>query len=184
LDNSYQEAELIKTNQEYTSESWKEWSDKSAATAVPGAVEFLQLAKQKGVTIFYISNRDTGEVNSTLINLKKLKLPNADVNHMLFLSSTSSKETRRQTVMKKYNVVMLLGDNLNDFMQAFEKKPIDERKAEVDKTRSEWGKKFIVLPNSTYGEWESAIYDYQRNLTPEQKEAKRREKLKDYSVIQ
>jgi 5'-nucleotidase (lipoprotein e(P4) family) len=184
LDNSYQEAELIKTNKQYSDKSWLEWSDKSAATAVPGAVEFLQMAKQKGVTVFYISNRDTGEVNSTLINLKKLKLPNADVDHMLFLSNTSSKETRRQTVMSKYNVVMLLGDNLNDFMQAFEKRPIDERKAEVDEVRDEWGKKFIVLPNAAYGEWENAIYDYERKLTPEQKETKRKEKLKDYSVIQ
>jgi 5'-nucleotidase (lipoprotein e(P4) family) len=183
LDNSYQEAELIKTDQKYTGESWKDWTDKSAATAVPGAVKFLQMAKQKGVTIFYISNRDTSEVKSTLINLQKLKLPNADTNHMLFLSNTSSKETRRQIVMKKYNVVMLLGDNLNDFMQAFEKKPVDARKVEVDKVREEWGKKFIVLPNATYGEWENAIYDYEKNLTAEQKDAKRKEKLKGYADL-
>ena len=48
LDNSYQQAELIVNDQPYTSRSWKEWTDRSAATAVPGAVEFLQKAKQKG----------------------------------------------------------------------------------------------------------------------------------------
>jgi 5'-nucleotidase (lipoprotein e(P4) family) len=180
LDNSYQQAELIKNNQNYSSKSWKEWTGKSAATGVPGAVEFLQKAKQKGVTIFYISNRDTSEVKSTMINLQKLKLPNADDAHMLFLSNTSSKEARRQIVMKKYNVVMLLGDNLNDFMQTFEKKNIADRFAETDKVKNEWGKKFIVLPNSAYGEWENAIYNYERNLTPEEKENKRREKLKGY----
>ncbi|TMI64358.1 MAG: 5'-nucleotidase, lipoprotein e(P4) family [Bacteroidetes bacterium] len=177
LDNSYQQAELIVNNQPYTGKSWKEWTDKSAATGVPGAVEFLQKAKQKGITIFYISNRDTTEVKSTLLNLQKLKLPNADAAHMLFLSGTSSKEARRQLVMKKYNVVMLLGDNLNDFMQAFEKKNITDRFAETDKVKAEWGKKFIVIPNAAYGEWENAIYDYERNLSPEQKEAKRKEKI-------
>jgi 5'-nucleotidase (lipoprotein e(P4) family) len=109
LDNSYSEAQLIKERKQYTSQSWKNWTDRSAATAVPGAVEFLQVAKQKGVTIFYISNRDTSEIKSTLLNLQKLQLPNADTAHMLFLSNTSSKEARRQIVMKEYNVVLLLG---------------------------------------------------------------------------
>jgi 5'-nucleotidase (lipoprotein e(P4) family) len=146
LDNSYQQAELIKNNQNYSSKSWKEWTDKSAATAVPGAVEFLQKAKQKGVTIFYISNRDSGEVKSTMVNLQKLKLPNADTAHMLFLSNTSSKEARRQLVMKKYNVVMLLGDNLNDFMQTFEKKNIDDRFAATDKEKMNGVKNLLSCP--------------------------------------
>jgi len=180
LDNSYSEAELIKDGKEHTNQSWKEWLDKSAATAVPGAVDFLQAAKQKGATIFYISNRDTSAIKSTLANLQKLQLPDADVNHMLFLSNSSSKESRRQIVMGNYDVIMLLGDNLNDFTQSFEGKPDDERKNETDKVRGEWGKKFIVLPNSTYGEWENAIYDYEKNLTPEQKEKKRISKLIGY----
>ena len=99
---------------------------------------------------------------------------------MLFFSNTSSKESRRQIVIRDYNVIMLLGDNLNDFMESFEGKPVEQRKNEADKVREEWGKKFIVLPNSTYGEWENAIYDYERNLTPEQKEKKRISKLKGY----
>lgn len=178
LNNSYQQATLIKNNRDFSSAAWKEWTNKSAATGVPGAVEFLQKAKQKGVAIFYISNRDTTELQSTLINLKKLKLPDANLSHMLFLSNTSSKEARRQTVMKKYNVVMLLGDNLNDFMNIFEKKNVEDRFTATDEMKSEWGKKFIVLPNASYGEWENAIYDYERNLSPNQKEIKRIEKMK------
>ena len=71
--------------------------------------------------------------------------------------------------MKNYNVVMLLGDNLNDFMQVFEEKPIDERLIETDNEEEEWGKKFIVLPNATYGEWENALYNYKEDLSGEQK---------------
>ncbi len=183
LDNSYLQAELIKKGLEFTEEYWKQWTNKSEATAVPGAVEFLQMANKKGINIFYISNRDTDEVRTTLINLQKLKLPNADTSHMLFLSNTSSKEIRRQRVMEKHKVVMLLGDNLNDFMQVFEKKSDDDRKTETDKVREEWGKKFIVLPNSSYGEWENAIFDYKRNLSPQQRENKRIEKLKASSVV-
>jgi 5'-nucleotidase (lipoprotein e(P4) family) len=180
LDNSYQEAQQIKEGKEYSPQSWKNWTNKSAATAVPGAVAFLQAAKQKGIHIFYISNRDTTEINSTLLNLQKLQLPDADTAHMLFLLNTSSKEVRRQKVMQDYEVVMLMGDNLTDFTTAFEKKPIDERKQETDKVKEDWGKKFIVLPNAIYGEWENALYDYDRKLTPTQKEEKRLQKLKGY----
>jgi 5'-nucleotidase (lipoprotein e(P4) family) len=180
LDNSYSEAQLIKEGMEHSNQSWREWTSKSAATGVPGAVEFLQMAKKKGITIFYISNRDTGDVASTLINLKKLQLPDADTAHMLFLSNTSSKETRRQIVMNSYNVVMLLGDNLNDFMQVFEGKKSSDRFVETDKVKDVWGKRFIVLPNATYGEWENAVYDYDRKLNHKEREAKRKAKLQGY----
>lgn len=180
LDNSYSEAQLIKEGKEYTPASWKQWTDKSSATAVPGAVEFLQEAKSKGIHIFYVSNRDTTEINSTLQNLRALQLPDTDSAHLLFLSTTSSKEARRLKVAENYKVIMLIGDNLNDFTQAFEKKSIADRFAETDKERAEWGRKFIVLPNATYGEWESALYEYQRNLSAEQKKEKRNSKMKGY----
>ena len=180
LDNSYEEAKRIKANKDYNNADFNNWVNQSAATEVPGAGKFLQWVHQKGISVFYISNRDTSQVMPTLINLQKLQLPDTDTAHMLFLSNTSSKEARRQNVMGRYNVVMLLGDNLNDFTYLFEKKDIPTRKEEVDSVREEWGKKFIVLPNSTYGEWENAIYDYNRKLTPQQKEARRKTLLKDY----
>ena len=71
--------------------------------------------------------------------------------------------------MKNYTVIMLLGDNLNDFSNVFEGINIANRFTQTDNAKDEWGKKFIVLPNATYGEWENALYNYQYNLTPEQK---------------
>jgi 5'-nucleotidase (lipoprotein e(P4) family) len=180
IDNSYLEAKQIKEGKEYSSARWKEWVNMSAATEVPGAIEFLQWAASRNITIFYISNRSVSDVKPTLANMKKLQLPNADEEHMLFLSTESTKEPRRQIVAKDHKIVMLMGDNLNDFTNLFEKKSIDDRKAETDKVRGEWGKKFIVLPNAIYGEWENAFYDYKRNLTPKEKEAKRKDLLKVY----
>jgi 5'-nucleotidase (lipoprotein e(P4) family) len=181
LDNSFIEAQLIKDGKNYSDAAWQNWLSKSDAAGIPGAVEFLQKAKTKGVNIFYISNRDTAAVQSTLLNFKKLGLPDADTMHMLFLSNSSSKEARRQTVAAKYNVVMLLGDNLIDFMNVFEKKSIAERFTETDTRKEEWGKKFIVLPNSIYGEWENALYNYDHKLTPEQKDSARKALLTGYT---
>jgi 5'-nucleotidase (lipoprotein e(P4) family) len=177
LDNSYHEADRIIEGTEFTSKSWKAWTEKSQATPVPGAIEFMQLARKKGVAIFYISNRDTTEIKSTIANLQRLNFPNADRDHMLFLSTTSSKEERRQKVLENHRVVMLLGDNLNDFTQLFEKKNAIDRKSETDKVKELWGTKFIVLPNAIYGEWENALYDYKRGLTPVRREELLRGKL-------
>ncbi len=180
IDNSYSEANLIRENKSYTDAAWKKWTSLSGATAVPGAVDFLKFAHQKGVEIFYISNRDTSANQSTLINLKKLDLPDADEQHLLLYTKQSPKEYRRQLVMKNHKVVMLLGDNLNDFTDVFEKKNTAERFELTNEFAQEWGNKFIVLPNATYGEWENAIYQYNYKLTPEEKKAIRLKLLKGY----
>ena len=169
IDNSYFNAQLIKEGVDFTGPKWKQWTNLSAATAVPGAMEFLKWASSKGIEIFYISNRDTGEVTTTVINLNKLQLPNADAAHCLFRSNKSNKEDRRIQVASTHKIVMLMGDNLNDHAEVFEKKPIDERFAETDKAKEEWGHRYIVLPNAFYGEWENALYNYQRNLSTEQR---------------
>lgn len=180
LDNSYSEAQQIKEGKSFTPAAWKDWTSRSSATAVPGAVAFLQEAKHKGASIFYISNRDTSELQSTLRNLELLQLPDADTAHILLMTGTSSKEARQQQVMANYNVFMLMGDNLNDFLPAFEKKSPDGRFAETEKQREEWGRKFIVLPNATYGEWENALYNYQRGLTTTEKMVLLLQQLKGY----
>ena len=171
LDNSKYEAQRIKDRKEFAFESWKKWTDQSAATLVPGAGEFLKKAKEKGISIFYISNRDTSELKSTTINLQNLGVPYADAEHLLFQMGQSSKEKRRQQIGQTYHVIMLIGDNLNDFTQFFEKKTIKDRKNEVDKVKGEWGSRFIVLPNSIYGEWENALYNYKSRLTDSKKDS-------------
>ena len=170
LDNSYFEAQLIKNNASYSDAFWKQWVSKSAATTVPGAVAFLQMAAKKRMQVFYVSNRDAGSEAATLINLKQYHFPNADTSHLLFKKEISSKESRRQSVMKNYNVVMLLGDNLADFSSLFEQQNIENRLAKTDKMKEEWGSKFIVLPNPMYGDWEGAFYQYQYNINEPQKE--------------
>jgi 5'-nucleotidase (lipoprotein e(P4) family) len=93
----------------------------------------------------------------------------------------SSKEPRRRDVGAKYRIVLLMGDDLNDFAEVFENsKTIGTRKAAADRFKAEFGKRFIVLPNPMYGNWESAIYGYNFKLTEAEKAEKRRSLLKDY----
>lgn len=171
LDNSMSEAQLILEGKYYTTKNWREWTSRHEAGIVPGAGDFLRAAHARGVSVIYLSNRDTTEIVSTLQNLRQLNLPDADSAHLLFMRNVSSKESRRQEVMKKYKLVMLVGDNLNDFSALFEKRTNTERMAEADRLKEDWGRRFIVLPNSTYGEWENALYNYAKGLSPQQKDS-------------
>ena len=85
-------------------------------------------------------------------------------------STTSDKEDRRLEVLKTYDVILYLGDNLADFSKIFNKKPQDERNELVDENAANFGKRFIVLPNSGYGDWESAVKGYNSKATSAEKD--------------
>jgi 5'-nucleotidase (lipoprotein e(P4) family) len=142
------------------------------AKPVPGAVDFLNYAVSKGVKIFYVSNRDEVQKQATIDNLKSVGFADISTENVQLRQTASTKEPRRLGVSAKYRIVMLMGDNLDDFSEAFERKSLADRFAETDKARDLWGKRFIVLPNAMYGTWESAIYNYER-LTEAQKAERR-----------
>ena len=140
----------------------------------------LKYAASKNIEIFYITNRDEKERAATLKNLQHFNLPNADEAHLLTRQTTSSKEVRRQQVMKNYEVLLLMGDNLADFSSLFDKKTEEERKINTDISAGEFGKKFIVFPNVNYGDWESSLYKYNYKLTQGQKDSVLKSVLKGY----
>jgi 5'-nucleotidase (lipoprotein e(P4) family) len=181
LDNSPNAAHQSLRGKDYESSSWKEWSDMANADTVPGGFSFLKYASSKGIQIYYITNRRAYERAATLENLKKFHFPNADSMHLFtrVYPDSSSKESRRLFVGKKYNVILLLGDNLGDFSAFFDYKHLGERRENVDKLSYEFGSRFIVLPNPGYGDWESSLYDLKR-LTTAQKDSVIKSKVKTY----
>ena len=172
LDNSPAQAFGIRNGKGFNLPDWYAWGDMKKAKAIPGAVDFLNYAVSKGVKIFYISNRDEVQKAATIENLKTVGFNDVSAENVLLRTKESGKDARRSVSAEKHRVVMLIGDNLDDFTSAFEKKSVADRFAEVEKVREEFGKKFIVLPNAMYGTWENAIYEYGR-LTEAQKAEKR-----------
>lgn len=160
LDNSPHQAYLIKQRLPFSPMTWTNWVNRRVAKPIPGAVDFLNYVNQKGVRVFYVTNRSAAEKQGTIDNLKAVGFPDVSDETVQVRADTSSKEARRQAILEKYRIVLLVGDNLNDLSAAFERKSVADRFAEVDKAREMFGKKFIVLPNAMYGDWESAIYEY------------------------
>jgi len=179
LDNSRYNAKEITDKQVYPDDFYK-WIDMAKAEAIPGAKEFLDYAVSKSCDVFYISNRRIRCLDGTLRNLKKLGFPQADKNHVLLKGDVSSKEGRRQEVAKTHYIVLLIGDNLIDFSEVFDIKSVEGRLASVEKYKDNFGKKFIVLPNPMHGAWFKALYDYDRNLSKEERTQRIIRYLKSY----
>jgi 5'-nucleotidase (lipoprotein e(P4) family) len=180
LDNSAYAAHRSMQGKDYDPTSWKEFTAKGIADTVPGAFHFLKYAASKGVQIFYITNREQDERTGTLQNLVRFGFPNADEKHLLTKQGTSGKESRRQTVASTHEIVLLLGDNLSDFTFLFDKKSTEERSTAANAVATEFGKRFIVLPNPVYGDWELALFRYNFGLTPQQKDSVMKSLLKGY----
>ena len=181
LDNSPYSGKQVELDEEYTSSRWKEWVILKNAKAIPGAVDFFQYARSKGVEVFYISNRKTLQKKETIENLVQVGFPFADQSHVLLKDVTSGKLERRLEVMKSHNIVMLLGDNLSDFSMVFEKSTTENRNRNADSLRLDFGKKFIVLPNPLYGDWETnGVYEGNYKWSTFQKDSIRRKKITSY----
>jgi 5'-nucleotidase (lipoprotein e(P4) family) len=181
LDNSRYQGMLIKKGVSYP-EGWTDWCNRAEATPIPGAVQFLTYAHSRGVRVFYVTNRKIAEKDGTARNLKALGFPEVNEETLLVRTDTKTdtKEPRRQSIASRYHVVLLMGDNLNDFSDVFEKsKTVAARLEATEKNRSQFGTHFIVLPNAMYGDWENSIYEYNFKLSSEEKQAKRRALLKD-----
>lgn len=164
LDNSPYEARLIEDGTSYPA-GWDEWCNQSAARSIPGALEFTQNAAERGVTVFYVTNRKAHLEDGTQANLEALGFPMAEGRDVLFMADerdewTSDKTSRREFIAETHRVVMVFGDNLGDFMARADAKGIpDQRHLSALRHSDRWGKQWFMLPNPMYGYWDGAVLD-------------------------
>lgn len=180
LDNSPYEAKCVLDNISYPT-GWDEWMHAADAAAIPGSIDFLDYAKSKGIEIFYITNRKEKYREATQQNLDKLGIAPKSENHLLLRKEESSKETRRNQVLKDHEIVMLFGDNLADFSSVFNGQHTPEKRAELVKDlKNEFGSRFIAFPNAMYGEWLNALIEYDFSLSPQEQTQLKKTRLESF----
>lgn len=140
--------------------SWDEWVAQNRAVASPGALAFLEFCAANGVEIFYVTNRDQGEatVQLALENLRAAGFPSVDEAHLRVLRESSNKEVVQQQIREEYEVVALLGDNLNDFSRRYYSTDVEQRLGLMEQDRERYGRDYILFPNPTDGHWIRAIF--------------------------
>ena len=159
LDNSPNEARLIRDQALFTYDTWDAWVEEGRAEPVPGALEFATYAAGRGVTVFYVTNRQDHLLEATRRNLQKWGFPLVENRETIITrGSTSDKGPRRAIIAKDYRILLLIGDDARDFSSAFVGMDLPDRNELPAKYRSYWGHKWIILPNPLYGDWEKVIF--------------------------
>jgi len=175
LDNTEYEVRIIRELGQYTPESFAEWCESAAAPAISGATEFLEYAANRQVAVFYYSARKEGLRGCTTRNLRGLGLPFTDDSRLLLDDGTSKSEYRAM-IASKYRLLLLVGDNLEDFV-AGSKSQSGLRRELAQSYASRWGREWIILPNAIYGHWESTTYDFDNRLPRDQQLQRKRDAL-------
>ena len=151
MNTSYYAVECGKNNTEFQYKTWEKWTAKAEATPLAGAVEFFQYAAQKGVEIFYVTNRKESEREGTTLNIKRYHFPFQGDDHLIFRTAERSKENRRINIAKDYHIVLLLGDNLADFDKDFDVLTPEGRCKAVEKNSSVQSISYYPTPLTEIG---------------------------------
>jgi len=162
---------------------WLEWMLEESSDAVAGVSEFLEYAQSKGVKIFYVTNRIAVAEDATRNNIKKLGLPLDSDRDVLLMKDengwTSDKVSRRELIAKDYRILLLVGDQLGDFLPLDETTlELDSRKNLADTYKHMWGSKWFMITNPMYGRWEASIYNNEYPDTEDELMQMRLEALK------
>jgi len=184
LDNSAFAARTILDGKSFDGAAWAAWVHEQQAGAIPGALAYVHQAQQLGVRVLYVTNRKADsqkdgavstEESDTRANLKKLGFPiveqeGEDV--VLCAGEIGDKAARRAKVCQSFRVVQLVGDNLGDFAPGTEPRKAAETprgaavecaQVEADRARlveamaGWWGQRWILIPNPSYGGFESVV---------------------------
>jgi len=182
LDNSPYEARLVQDGESFSEESWNDWCEEAVAEPLVGALGFARQAEALNVTIFYVTNRDTSVDDATWKNLKRAGFPLDDSFDVLMTKDKkegwgSDKKTRRAEVAKTHRILLLLGDDLNDFASGARADNPEDRRELVREHREKWGRKWHVFPNPLYGSWEASLFGRDYSLPASEKIERREEYL-------
>lgn len=185
LDNSPYQARLVRSGGEYNEADWAAWCQEEIARALPGVVEFTQFAAKHGIAVIYISNRAKDLDQVTLANLRKVGLPVSGPEAFLGLGTFvegceqvgTEKGCRRQQISQKYRVLMQFGDQIGDFVTVLANNAEGRRRAMAP--YMDWvGSRWFVLPNTTYGSWEPALFNNDWSAPPEQRRQQKIDSLR------
>lgn len=176
IDNTAYAGWRVRQGVPFTEETWARWMAAGQARPIAGAVEFARHVNANGGTMFYVTNRDARSFQSTAANIEKLGFPGVSAKTLLLNSGQSNKQERFDSIKAEgYDVVIYMGDNLNDFGAATYHKNNQQRRAFVEANREAFGTKFFMLPNPSYGDWVSGMaQDYYKQSPQRQLEIKRK----------
>lgn len=183
FDNSRFQAMLLKNGLAWDKDLWAVWEQEHSddITLIPGAKEFIERAGQVGAEVFFVSNRNEKFKQQAEDAFARLKIPLKDDSHLKLIADPASPDSSNKTARIRQaerdcgcKVLLFVGDNLRDFDETLASDKlgfgkvndladeklggvIETRKDAVDKSKDNFGKNWIVLPNPSYGDWKAPL---------------------------
>ena len=135
----------------------------------------MKLARNQGVDVFFVTNRPCEQIEDvadpcpqegvTIQDLMEVGIA-ADSDNVMLANERPDwdreKVIRRNLIARDYRIIMLIGDDLSDFIPCVRKKvyePCDDgataasRQHQTELYSSYWGAGWYVLPNPMHGSW-------------------------------
>lgn len=162
----------------FTEEQFIAWNSANRAEPVPGVVEFADAARDLGIALFFVTNRacEPDEAGNpcpqeavTVEDIREAGIA-ADADRVMLSFErpewNKEKKNRRDVVARDYRVLMLIGDDLNDFIPCSraravppcaEGATVESRSRSVTEHGLYWGNGWYVLPNPMYGSWTTVL---------------------------
>ena len=171
IDTGKFQSSMVKNRERFSTGPWREWQLRNEPDAVPGAIDFIDYAQSRGVTVFFVTNREHATEPITRANLAAIgvKLPDR-LDTVLSRNErpdwSADKTSRQNFIAQSHRVLMLFGDDLADFISEYRAPPQTRRREALK--HDEWGTKWFMLPNPMYGSWEGALYDFSSELNSEE----------------
>ncbi|MDX2142446.1 MAG: HAD family acid phosphatase [Rhodospirillaceae bacterium] len=184
LDNGPYQVELMRETKIRPADLMAQWVERAEAVALPGAKDFIAYAQSKGVTIFYITNRNAEKEEATRKNLAAVGATFPKDIDTVFLERErpewrNDKDTRRAAAAATHRILLMLGDDFNDFVSVQRMTPV-ERRAAAEREAARWGRDWIIIPNPMYGSWENSAVNFQFRATPEERRRIKHDQIKGF----
>jgi len=152
ISNAQLEKERDELGAGYSSKAWVEWVNRRVAPANPGAVALTERIHELGGYVAVVTNRKVTECDATLENLRNEGIHPDGILCRVTTSDKSARwamvEAGRAGDIPATTLVMWVGDNIHDFPDMEQ-----DHRFDGDDAFSEFGRRFIVIPNPMYGSW-------------------------------
>jgi len=146
------------------------------AMPVPGVVEFVAAARAAGVDVFFVTNRPCEIIDDNpdpcpqeqgvIEEIESIGIA-VDAEHVMLADQDGwdrAKIGRREHIARTHRVIVLIGDDLGDFLPCVrtslygpctEAATKESRRLLVEQYSGYWGNGWYILPGPTHGSWTS-----------------------------
>ncbi len=160
---------MAEQGRDFDPKVWSQWEKTGAgkALATPGSIEAFDRLRKAGITVIVNTNRSNHNPGGTEATLAAAGLGEFKHGESLFLRGDapdgSGKDGRRAIISNDYCVIALVGDQLGDIADIFNRpalRPMQRKALSGHRSFSPlWGKGWFILPNPVYGPDIAGSYD-------------------------